>query len=102
MKYSYEITPRPVELGGGWKLRLLDGDEEMGGGVFAVIADDPQSCNTWWNECGEQERAHWLMIAASERPADAYHAYQLAEVYADAESTAYEWLDSREGADTNG
>lgn len=102
MKYSYEITPRPVELGGGWKLRLLDGDEEMGGGVFAVIADDPQSCNTWWNECGEQERAHWLMIAASARPADAYHAYQLAEVYADAESTAYEWLDSREGADTNG
>lgn len=102
MKYSYEITPRPVELGGGWKLRLLDGDEEMGGGVFAVIADDPQSCNTWWNECSEQERAHWLMIAASARPADAYHAYQLAEVYADAESTAYEWLDSREGADTNG
>ncbi len=50
---------------------------------------------TWWNECSEQERAHWLIIAASARPADAYHAYQLAEAYADAEATAYEWLDSR-------
>jgi len=34
MTYSYEITPRPVELGGGWRLRLLEGDQEVGGGVF--------------------------------------------------------------------
>src|SRR5476651_2453454 len=24
MQFSYEITPRPVELGGGWRLRLLE------------------------------------------------------------------------------
>ena len=24
MKHSYEINPRPVELGGGWQLRLLE------------------------------------------------------------------------------
>jgi len=30
MSYSYEINPRPVELGGGWELRLLDDDEEAG------------------------------------------------------------------------
>lgn len=34
MTYSYEITPRPVELGGGWRLRLLEGGQEVGGGVF--------------------------------------------------------------------
>lgn len=34
MTYSYEITPRPVELGGGWRLRLLEGDQEVGGGAF--------------------------------------------------------------------
>jgi hypothetical protein len=95
--YSYQIEPRSVELGGGWRLRLLEDDIEAGGGVFPVV-DEPNAGMTWWNECSEQERSHWLMMAASARPADAYHAYhayQLAEAYADAESTAYEWLDSR-------
>jgi len=52
----------------------------------------------WWNSCSEQERGHWLMMAASAQPADAYHAFLLAETYADAEATAYEWLDSRGSA----
>jgi hypothetical protein len=94
MKHSYEINPRPVELGGGWRLRLLEDGEEAGGGVFPVMAE-PNAGMTWWNECSEQERSHWVMMAASARPADAYHAYQLAEAYADAESTAYKWIDSR-------
>jgi hypothetical protein len=95
MKYSYEITDRAPELGGGWRLRLLEDGEEVGGGVFPIVAD-PEADMTWWNACSEQERGHWLMMAASARPADAYHAYQLAESHADAEVTAYEWLDSRE------
>ena len=37
---SYKITPRAPELGGGWNLVLLEDDEEMGGGVFPVAADD--------------------------------------------------------------
>ena len=98
MSYSYEITPRPVELGGGGRLRLLENEVEQGGGVFPVEDSDPDAGMRWWNECGEQERAHWLTMAASARPADAYHAFMLAEAYADAESTAYEWLDSREEA----
>jgi hypothetical protein len=97
MSYSYEIKPRPAELGGGWKLTLLQDGQEVGGGVFPVLENDPQAGMDWWNGCSEQERAHWLMMAASARPADAYHAFILAEAYADAESTAYEWLDSREG-----
>ncbi len=31
--YSYEINPRPDDLG-GWRLRLLENGEEVGGGVF--------------------------------------------------------------------
>jgi hypothetical protein len=92
--YSYQIEPRSDELGGGWRLRLLEDDTEAGSGVFPVV-DEPNAGMTWWNECSEQERSHWLMMAASARPADAYRAYQLAEAFADAESTAYEWLDSR-------
>lgn len=34
--YRYEIEPRSAELGGGWRMRLLDGDLEVGGGVFPL------------------------------------------------------------------
>ena len=66
--YSYEILPRPVELGGGWRLRLLEGDVEVGGGVFppSEFAD---------NETDALQLAHF-----------------------DAEDEAYAWLDSRETA----
>lgn len=94
MKHSYQIEPRPPELGGGWRLQLLEDEEEVGGGVFPIEVD-PNAGMTWWNECSEQERAHWFMMAASARPADAYHAFLLAETYAAAETTAYDWLDSR-------
>ncbi len=33
-QYSYEINPRPENLGGGWKLQLFEDGEEVGGGVF--------------------------------------------------------------------
>lgn len=68
MKHSYEILPRPVELGGGWRLRLLEGDVEVGGGVFPP----------------------------SDLTDNAADALQLA--YFDAEDEAYAWLDSREDA----
>ena len=37
MTYSYEITRRAAELGGGWRLQLLQDDVEMGGGVFPML-----------------------------------------------------------------
>ena len=30
----FEIDPRAPELGGGWRLRLIEDGEEVGGGVF--------------------------------------------------------------------
>jgi hypothetical protein len=65
MDYSYEINPRPVELGGGWRLRLLEDGQEVGGGVFPPVEDIE----------------------------DAKEALQAA--HDDAEVTAYEWLDTR-------
>lgn len=95
MPFSYEITPRPVELGDGWRLRLLENGEEVGGGVFPVVLDDPQHGVTWWNQLTEQARAEWLSVAASAVPADAWLSYLRAEAYNDAEDEAYAWLDSR-------
>lgn len=36
MEYTYDILPRPDHLGGGWRLRLLQDGEEVGGGIFPV------------------------------------------------------------------
>lgn len=95
MQYSYEITPRPAELGGGWRLQLLEDGNEAGGGVFPIPAEDPHVGMTWWNGMSEKERARWLKIAKSARPADARQAWCEAEAYNDAEQEAYVWLDSR-------
>jgi hypothetical protein len=99
MKYSYTITPRPAELGGGWRLRLLEDGEEVGGGVFPVEQDEAAGM-VWWNGLQERERAWWLERAVERgalgTAADGYLSYLLAEAHADAEDTACEWLDSRE------
>lgn len=67
MSFSYEITQRPVELGGGWRLRLLEDGVEVGGGVFPP-------------DGGSESTMEDALQAA----------------YEDAESEAYAWLDSRE------
>ena len=67
MHYNYEIASRPIELGGGWRLRLLKDGVEVGGGVFPP-------------EGGSETLMEDALQAA----------------YNDAESEAYAWLDSRE------
>jgi hypothetical protein len=43
-RYTDEITARPADLGGGWRLRLLEDGEEMGSRVFpAPIETRPSS-----------------------------------------------------------
>jgi len=97
MDYSYEIAPRPIEFGGGWRLRLLEDGQEAGGGAFPVAVIEPTEGVTWWNAMSEKDRAYWLLKAASARPADAYHAFLLAQAYDDAEAEGLEWMASREG-----
>ena len=65
MQFTYEIIPRAVELGGGWRLRLLENSVEVGGGVFP-----PR------NEFEDAEKA-------------------LQAAHEDAEWEAYVWLESQ-------
>ena len=67
MKFSYEITPRQDNLGGGWRLRLLEDGVEVGGGVFPL------------GDASEAQKETALQAA-----------------FDDAEDEAYAWLDSRE------
>jgi len=91
-QYDYEIVPRAV--GEGWRLKLLEDGQEVGGGSFPVSAEPLQGI-AWWNRLQELERAHWLEVADSAVAADAWSAFLLAEAYADARAQAEEWLDSR-------
>lgn len=91
--YGYEINPRPAHLGGGWRLRLLEDDVEVGGGVFPADADaDPDAGITWWNAMAEDERGHWLAKAQSAKPADAWAAYLTDAAHEDALAEAESWL----------
>ena len=72
--YRYEIEARDSALGGGWRLRLMEDGEEMGGGVFPL--------------------APYL----SDADGDLLMALDLA--HTDAKQVAVEWLDSRPGDDT--
>ena len=66
MSNTYEIILRPVALGGGWRLRLLENGVEVGGGLFPPVVD------------------------AFDDPAQALQA-----AFLDAEGEAYDWLNSR-------
>lgn len=92
MHRSYEITPRDPALGGGWNLALFDQGERAGGGVYPVAQEEPAAGMTWWNSMTEKDRAHWMTMAASAVPADARHAFLLAEAYEDAQAQGEDWV----------
>lgn len=93
--YTYEIISRHTDLGSGWRLRLLEDGQEIGGGVFPMPDAGTDNGMTWWNASSEQERAHWLMVATSAVPADAWRTYQLAQAYDDAAAEGRTWVDTR-------
>lgn len=90
-QYDYEIVPRAA--GEGWRLKLLEDGQEVGGGSFPVDAK-PLPGIDWWNGLAELERARWLEVAGS--AVVAWPTFLLAEAYADARAQAEDWLDSRD------
>jgi hypothetical protein len=48
---------------------------DAGAGAYQVELDEPLAGIVWWNELTEQTRMHWLTVACSGVPADAYRAY---------------------------
>lgn len=99
MGHTFRITPRPDAIGGGWDLKLLEDDEEAGGGVFPIDLSDPQKGIDWWNSVSETERTLWLAEAKSARPADAWRAWMTAEAHNDAHSEGLDWVNSHSSGD---
>lgn len=92
--YDYVLQPREVHLGGGWKLRLLEDGQEVGGGVFPVEIS-AAAAETWWAAMPQAERMAWERRTKSGTPSDAYYAHMNDEAWHDATQVAGEWLDSR-------
>lgn len=64
--------------------------------MFSANADaDPHAGIVWFNGLRELERAHWLKIADSAGPVDAWAAYLSAEAFQDAQGEAEVRLASR-------
>lgn len=63
MKFSYEITPRPTQTGGGWVLHLFKDGLEIGGGIFppftADFEDESEALQAAHN-MAEQEACKWI------------------------------------------
>lgn len=62
--HSYQIDPRPADLGGGWRLRLLEGEQEVGGGVFPLseyaTAENAEEAASYAYEDALAEASAWL------------------------------------------
>jgi hypothetical protein len=63
-EYRYEIEPRPSEIGGGYRLRLIEDGEEVGGGVFPLseyaTEDSAEEAAKWAYEDALAEASAWL------------------------------------------
>lgn len=92
--YDHAIVPRAAELGGGWRLYLLEDGEEVGGGVFPVEQDEVASV-AWWEVLSDDDRAQWLGRTKVDTAAGAYLAFLTDQAWHDAAQVAGEWLDSR-------
>ncbi|UIF84545.1 hypothetical protein [Cupriavidus sp. UYPR2.512] len=95
-RYHYDIEPRPLALGGGWRLRLLRDDQEVGGGAYPADPDlDPLRGMAWFNALTAPERALWLARADSAKPSQAWAAYLRDQAYGAAKVEGEAWLASR-------
>jgi len=95
--YSYEILPRAADVGGGWRLRLLEDGDEVGGGVFPADPNyNPDMGMEWWNARSETERAMWMDKAGNTgRAVDAWGAYLAAEAHFDANEEGDAWVSAK-------
>lgn len=67
-RHCYQIDKRPAELGGGWRLRLMEDGEEVGGGVFPLNPDEPdieKAKSDAYDEALDEGQA-WLASRPSE------------------------------------
>ena len=95
-EYTYRVSPRTAEPGGGYHLRFYMDGEEMGSDVYpADPGAAPGDGIDWWNRLAEHERAHWLAQANSVRAVDAWGAFLREQAHAAALAAGWAWITRR-------
>jgi hypothetical protein len=59
MNREYNIERRPANLGGGWRLQLIDDGIEVGGGVFPADVDSEAAMSGAY-DCALAEADAWI------------------------------------------
>ena len=63
-EYRYKIEPRTAEFGGGWRLRLFENGDEVGGGVFPLVYygdyTDDETALQFAHDDAQNEGEAWL------------------------------------------
>ena len=77
--YTYSIMLRPDALGGGWRLRLFDDGEEVGGGVFPPVDDieDAEEALQAAHDDATDTALDWMNAHASGSYTDSWPGTQL-------------------------
>ncbi|QBE66319.1 hypothetical protein [Pseudoduganella lutea] len=91
-RYTYVITERGREQGGGWRLSLQENDENVGRRDFLVLPADRVAAEIWWAMLCEAERRFWFALNNADLPVGPYETYLLAESYAEAKRIGEEWI----------
>lgn len=70
--YRYEIDPRSPALGGGWRLRLIEDGEEVGGAIFPLceyeFAENPEEADKMAYTAAQTEGLDWLESRTRQLP----------------------------------
>lgn len=57
---TYQIEPRPTEIGGGWSLKIYEDGQEMGGGVFPRVETPDQPHYDQAYQDALEEGENWI------------------------------------------
>ncbi|WP_455285766.1 hypothetical protein [Cupriavidus necator] len=95
-RYQIEIIMRHAQVGGGWRLSLIEDGVEVGAGRFPADPDaDPEAKAAWLTALDDDERADWALRAGSYEPGQMWAKFLSDQAYAAAEAEGRAWLGSR-------
>lgn len=69
LKYEDRYKAKIIPVNNGYRLKLIEDDEEVGGGFFPVISDDLEDADNVFNDA-EETANEWLNSKEAEADAE--------------------------------
>lgn len=94
-RYAYDIRPRALIVGGGWRISLLDDGTEVGAMIFPVFEPDPNHSLAWWATLNDDDRRDWFERCGNVDRFAMHRAHLLDEAFAAAQRIGNDWITLR-------